>query len=105
MAKKRKLSAPKSARSPRISRRGFLGSAAGLAAAAATGGAGIVLEPLAGGSKARAADIGVPRTARLRARRFSCGHIAYSARRIDHAQARTIHRLIGQPTAQNASSL
>lgn len=58
MAKKGKLSARKSARSSRISRRGFLGSAAGLAAAAATGGAGIVLEPLAGGSKARAVDIG-----------------------------------------------
>ncbi|HXE76196.1 MAG TPA: vanadium-dependent haloperoxidase [Candidatus Xenobia bacterium] len=58
MAKKGNLSAQQSARSSRISRRGFLGSAAGLAAAAATGGAGIVLEPLAGGSKGRAADIG-----------------------------------------------
>ncbi len=47
-----------SKRTDGLSRRGFLGSVGGLAAAAAAGGAGIVLEPLAGGSKARAADIG-----------------------------------------------
>jgi len=59
MTKKAKLSARKSARSSRISRRGFLGSVGGLAAAAATGGASIVLEPLAGTSTAQAAcDIG-----------------------------------------------